>query len=389
MLTPRRIYLDNAATSWPKPEAVYQAVDHYQREVGASAGRSAYAEAMTVGRAVDETRELIARLLGTGDPRRIVFGLNGTDMLNLAIHGLLRAGDRVVTSVAEHNSVLRPLRALEQRGLIEVTRVGCDAAGFIAIEQIEAALEGGVRLVAVTQASNVTGAVQDIETIGRLAMQHGALVLVDAAQSLGHVPIDVSRSPIDVLAAPGHKGLLGPLGTGVLYLRPGMERELNPQRQGGTGTRSEEDVQPEEMPERYEAGNLNAPGILGLGAGVRWLLQQEFASLRQHEIELTTRLYEGLAAIPGVRMIGPGPGLHRVGVVSITVSGYDPQEVALALDSACRVQVRAGLHCAPLMHRGLGTFDGGGAVRFSLGVFNTTADIDGAIAAMQAIAASS
>lgn len=388
MLTPRRIYLDNAATSWPKPEAVYQAVDHYQREVGASAGRSAYAEAMTVGRAVDETRELIARLLGAGDPRRIVFGLNGTDMLNLAIHGLLRAGDRVVTSVAEHNSVLRPLRALEQRGLIEVTRVECHGDGFIAIEQIEDALKTGIRLVAVTQASNVTGALQDIETIGRLAKEHGALMLVDAAQSLGHVPIDVGRLPIDVLAAPGHKGLLGPLGTGVLYLRPGMESELVPQRQGGTGTRSEEDVQPEELPERYEAGNLNAPGILGLGAGVRWLLQQELTSLRQHEIEFTTRLYEGLAAIPGVRMFGPGPGSIRVGVVSITVSGYDPQEFALALDSACRVQVRAGLHCAPLMHRCLGTFDGGGAIRFSLGPFNTSADIDAATAAVEAIAAS-
>jgi selenocysteine lyase/cysteine desulfurase len=200
------------------------------------------------------------------------------------------------------------------------------------------------------------------------------------------VPIDVARLPIDLLAAPGHKGLLGPLGTGLLYLRPGMEQELAPQRQGGTGTRSEEDVQPSDLPDRYEAGNLNVPGILGLGAGVRWLLERGLARQREHEMQLAQRLYQGLREIPGIRMFGPERAEQRVGVVSITLSGYDPQELALVLDSAYRVQVRAGLHCAPLMHRALGTLEGGGTVRFSLGAFNTSAEIDTVLRAMSEIA---
>jgi cysteine desulfurase family protein len=382
-----RIYLDNAATSWPKPEAVYQAVDRYQREIGAPAGRSAYEEAMSAGKLVDDARLAIARFIGASDAQHVIFAFNGTDALNLAIHGLLRPGDRVVTTVAEHNSVLRPLRASEQRGEIEATRIGCDPEGFIRIDELQAALQHGTRLVAVTHASNVTGTLQDIETIGRIAHEQGALVLVDAAQSLGHVPIDVSRLPIDLLAAPGHKGLLGPLGTGVLYLRPGMEQELAPLRQGGTGTRSEEDVQPLDLPDRYESGNLNAPGILGLGAGVRWLLNRGIASQRDHEIKLTQRLCDGLREIPGVQVFGPLSPEQRVGVVSITLSGYDPQELALVLDSAYRVQVRAGLHCAPLMHRSLGTLAGGGTVRFSLGAFTTTDEIDAAIRAVSEIAA--
>lgn len=386
-MTNPRIYLDNAATSWPKPDAVYQAVDRYQREIGAPAGRSAYEEAMSVGKLVDDSRLAVARLIGASDPRQVIFAFNGTDALNLAIHGLLRPGDRVVTTVAEHNSVLRPLRDREQRGEVEVVRVGCDPQGLIRIDELQAALKQNTRLVAVTHASNVTGTLQDIETIGRIAHQQGALVLIDAAQSLGHVPIDVSRLPIDLLAAPGHKGLLGPLGTGLLYLRPGMEQELAPLRQGGTGTRSEEDTQPLDLPERYESGNLNAPGIVGLGAGVRWLLDRGIARQREHEIDLTQRLYDGLREIPGVQVYGPSNPEQRVGVVSITLSGYDPQELALVLDSACRVQVRAGLHCAPLMHRSLGTLAGGGTVRFSLGAFTTSDEIDTAIRAVSEIAA--
>jgi cysteine desulfurase family protein len=380
-----RIYLDNAATSWPKPEAVYQAVERYQREIGAPAGRSAYEEATSVGRAVDDARQAVARLLGVVDARRVIFCFNGTDALNLAIHGLLRRGDRAITTVAEHNSVLRPLRAWEQRGEIEVARVGCDREGFIALDEIESALEQGTRLVAVTHASNVTGALQDIEAIGRLAHERGALLLVDAAQSLGHVPIDVSRLPVDLLAASGHKGLLGPLGTGLLYIRPGAEEVLQSIRHGGTGTRSEEDRQPNELPEKYESGNLNAPGIIGLGAGVRWLLERGVEKERQHELQLVRRLCEGLRQIPAVRVFGPDRPDERVGVVSITVSGYDPQELALVLDSAYRVQVRAGLHCAPLMHESLGTLSAGGTVRFSLGAFTTTEEIDAAIRALQEV----
>lgn len=380
-----RIYLDNAATSWPKPETVYQAVERYQREIGAPAGRSAYEEAMDVGRAVEDARQSVAKLIGSPDARRVIFAFNGTDALNLAIHGLLRPGDRVITTVAEHNSVLRPLRSWEDRDEIEVVRIGCDAQGFVSIDQLHDALKSKTRLVAITHASNVTGAIQDIQTIGRLARERGAVVLVDAAQSLGHIPVNVTELPIDMLAAAGHKGLLGPLGTAVLYLREGVEKELSPLRQGGTGTRSEVDRQPADLPEKYESGNLNAPGIIGLGAGVRWLQERGIVAQRQHELELLRRLDAGLRSLPGVRVFGPDNVAQRVGVVSITATGYDPQELALVLDTAYRVQVRSGLHCAPMMHASLGTLADGGTVRFSLGAFNTVEHIDIALEALREI----
>ena len=384
----RRIYLDNAATSWPKPEAVYAAVDDYQRRLGAPAGRSAYEEAMEAGQGVNRTRQLLARLLNAADPRQIVFTSNGTEALNLAIHGVLRSGDHVVTTVVEHNSVLRPLRLLENRGVISVTRVGCDAEGFVSPDEVRRALRQDTRLVAVAHVSNVTGAVQPIEEISRLAQAAGALFLVDAAQSLGHLPIDVQASGMALLAAPGHKGLLGPLGTGLLYIRPGVESELESLRQGGTGTQSEEEIQPEALPEKYEAGNLNTPGILGLGAGVRYLLDRGCSDLREHEAALTERLLTALKAVAGVRIHGPQQATRRLGVVSCTVEGYEPQEVAIALDAAYRVQVRAGLHCAPQMHRALGTLEQGGAVRFSLGHFTKVEEIDIAVDAVRQIAES-
>lgn len=389
MTTPRRIYLDNAATSWPKPEEVYAAVDRYQREVGAPAGRSAYAEASEAAQAVDGARQAIARLIGAADFRRVIFTLNGTDSLNLALHGALRPGDHVVTGVVEHNSVLRPLRALEDVGRIEVTRVGCDAAGVVDPEVVRASLRPNTRLIALTHASNVTGALQPVEEISTIARRHGALLLIDAAQSLGHVPLDVRRLSVDLLAAPGHKGLLGPLGTGVLYVAPGVEERLASIRQGGTGSRSEDDRQPEELPDKYEAGNLNVPGIVGLGAAVRWLRERGADAARRHEMSLIGRLLAGLSGIPGLVLYGPAAAADRVGVVSCSLEDYDPQEVAAMLDAACRVQVRAGLHCAPLMHRALGTLDRGGTVRFSVGPFNTEDDIDAAVEAMRELRAAS
>jgi selenocysteine lyase/cysteine desulfurase len=315
----------------------------------------------------------------------MIFAFNGTDALNLAIHGLLRPGDRVITTVAEHNSVLRPLRAWQDRHGVEVVRVACDPSGLVRIEELQAALKKPTRLVAVTHASNVTGAVQDIQTIGRLAREQGALLLVDAAQSLGHLPVNVAELPLDLLASSGHKGLLGPLGTGVLYIRPGVEEHLSPLRQGGTGTRSEVDLQPAELPEKYESGNHNAPGILGLGAAASWLLERGIAAQRQHELELMGSLDSGLRQLPGVQVYGPLDPQQRVGVVSISLSGYDPQELALVLDSACRVQVRAGLHCAARMHESLGTLASGGTVRFSLGAFNTIEHVKAALEALREI----
>jgi cysteine desulfurase/selenocysteine lyase len=382
-----RIYLDNAATSWPKPEVVYEAVDRYQRECGAAVGRGAYAEAIEAARLVDAARQSVAGLIGAGDARRVIFTLNGTDSLNLALHGLLREGDHVVTTVIEHNSVLRPLRRLEDAGRINVTRVGCDRHGFVDPDRVDDALRRGARLVALCHGSNVTGAVQMAGEIGRLARERGALFLLDAAQTLGRWPIDVAEMHVDLLAAPGHKGLLGPLGTGVLYVAPGVEGQLEPCRQGGTGSRSHLDRQPDELPDKYESGNLNAAGLVGLGAGVDWLRKRGLRAVVEHEMRLSARLLAGLRELPGVRVHGPLEAESRAGVVSITIEGFDPQEVAGMLDAARRIQVRAGLHCAPLMHRALGTLEQGGTVRFSIGPFNIEEHVDAAIDAVRELAA--
>jgi cysteine desulfurase family protein len=383
----QRIYLDNAATSWPKPEAVYAAVERYQRTCGAAHGRSVYREAVEVEQAVAGARRAIARLLGAEGPERVVFTANGTDALNLAIHGVLARGDHVVTTIAEHNSVLRPLRHLAEQREVQVSYVGVDATGVVDPDDVRRALTSRTRLVAVTHASNVTGAIQPVEEVGRIAHAHGALFLVDGAQSLGHLAVDVNAIHADLLAAPGHKGLLGPLGTGLLYIRPGVEEQLHPLRQGGTGSQSQQDRQPEHLPDKYEPGNLNAPGVLGLGAGVTHLEARGIEAVAAHERRLTERLLDGLRRAAGLRVHGPDDAASRVGVVSVTLPGYDPQELAAGLDAAYGIQVRAGLHCAPKMHEALGTLAGGGTVRFSLGCFTTEAEIDAAIAAMCELAA--
>lgn len=379
-----RIYLDNAATSWPKPERVYAAVDRYLRHCGASAGRGAYREAVDVERAVLETRRRAASLLNVSDPSRIIFTSNGTDSLNLALHGLLRQGDHVITSVAEHNSVLRPLRLLERTLGVDVTRVQCDGQGIVDPADIRAAWRSNTRLVALIHASNVTGALQPVTDVGQVvrAAAGDALFLVDAAQSLGHVRIDASAIGADLIAAPGHKGLLGPLGTGVLYIADGVERQLQPVRQGGTGTQSERDEQPGSLPDRYESGNHNVPGIIGLGEGMAWLAEHGESTFHERSQTLTQRLLDGLTGVAGVTVYGPLQPDRRVGVVSITVDGYDPQEVASLLDSAWSIQVRAGLHCAPRMHASLGTAAAGGTVRFSPGPFTTESDIDQTVEAI-------
>ncbi|NUQ60891.1 MAG: aminotransferase class V-fold PLP-dependent enzyme [Pirellulales bacterium] len=385
MTTPKRIYLDNAATSWPKPESVYAAVDHYQRRIGTSPSRSVYAEAVQADRTIHAARAALSRLIDGEGPDRIAFALNGTDALNLAIHGTVRPGDHVVTSVVDHNSVLRPLRWLEDKGTIEVTRVECDSEGIVDPDEFRAAFRPNTRLAALVHASNVTGALQPVAEVGRIAREHGALFLVDAAQSLGHVAISVREMGIDLLAAPGHKGLLGPLGTGLLYIAPGVEDRLESVRQGGTGSRSDEDRQPDQTPDKYEPGNLNAMGIFGLKAGIEYVADRTVEAIRRHAVEMTRRLREGLSAIPGLRVYGPRDPQKLVGVVSITLDGYSPQELAAILDASFRVQVRAGIHCAPLMHRALGTLDSGGTVRFSLGPFTSTDEIDAAIDAVQAV----
>ncbi len=382
-----RVYLDNSATSWPKPEAVYEAVDQYMRENGGPNGRSGYREALEANRIVERARQGVAAILGADDPQQIVFGYSGTDVLNLAIRGLVRPGDHVVTTVCDHNSVLRPLRMLRDSAGVEVTYVPCDGNALVSPDDVHRALRPETRLVAVVHASNVTGALQPIDEIGRIVRDHPARLLVDAAQSLGHVPIDVSRVRADLLASPAHKGLLAPLGTGVLYVRPGVEQHLQPLRYGGTGTRSNEDRQPDDMPDKYEPGNHNLVGLAGLIAATDFLQTQGVDRIHAHHMRLTARLLEGFHEVDGLTVHGPQTTNHRASVVSITLDGYDPQEVAAALEASHRIQCRAGLHCAPRMHQALGTTTGGGTVRFSLGCFTTEDEIDAAVAAVGELAA--
>ncbi|MEQ8836195.1 MAG: aminotransferase class V-fold PLP-dependent enzyme, partial [Lacipirellulaceae bacterium] len=368
-----RLYFDNAATSWPKPECVYEAMDRYQREVGAAAGRGGYTAAIKAQRLVDAARRNCAKLIGASDPKRIVFTSNGTDALNLAIHGTLRKRDHAVTSEAEHNSVLRPLFAAQENLGVAIEYARCDENGLVDLEHLQELIDSGTNLLAINHASNVTGAVQPLERIAEIVRASNAVFLVDAAQTAGHVPIDVEKLGIDLLATSGHKGLLGPLGTGILYIREGLEELLVPSRQGGTGVESLANEQPRQMPERYEAGNLNVPALAGLAASTEFLLNEGVEKIAAHEQALTEQLLTGLQSIPGVEVVGPPAESPRVSVVSFRVNGYDPQELAATLDAAAELQCRAGLHCAPRIHQCLGTADSGGLVRLSLG-WSTTAD---------------
>jgi cysteine desulfurase / selenocysteine lyase len=386
MTTPR-IYLDNAATTWPKPESVYDAVDRFQREIGAPNGRSAYREAQESNRIVEKARSGVAALIGASEPSHIIFGLNCSDMLNMAIRGVVRPGDHVVTTVCDHNSVLRPLRAMREEADVTVTYVSCDRQGYVSPDDVRAAIQPNTRLVVVNHASNVTGAIQPVAEIGRIVRASDALYLVDAAQSLGHVPLDVQTMNADLLAAPGHKGLLGPLGTGVLYVRPGIEREVKPLRSGGTGSQSDEDRQPDVLPQKYEPGNHNLVGLAGLAAATDFLRAETVEAIEAHHNRLARRLIEELAEIEGVTIHGPTLAADRTSVVSITVEGYDPQELAAILDSSYAIQTRAGLQCAPRMHDALGTTAAGGTLRFSPGHTTTLAEIDKAVAALQEVAA--
>lgn len=374
-----RIYLDNAATSWPKPPAVYDAVDRYQREIGAAAGRGAYAAAVQADAMVNRVRKGISHRIGAGDTGHVILTPGGTEALNLALHGFVQPGDHVVTTVAEHNSVLRPLAWLRDHAEVTLTVVGCDAHGYVDPDEIRSAIQPETRLVAVTHASNVTGAVQPIEAIGRIARDRECRLLVDAAQTVGRVPIDVLRLGVDLLAAPGHKQLLGPLGTGFLWIAPGIERRLQPLVQGGTGSHSESDRQPDAAPDRYESGNLNTPALAGLDAALA-------AGIDWADNAATAMLWDALASIKGVKLIGPPPGSPRVEVVSLQIDGYDPQEAAAVLASQA-VECRAGLHCAGRMHQALGTAESGGAVRLSPGWATTPDQIKQAARLIETLAA--
>lgn len=375
------IYLDNAATSFPKPEQVCAAVDHALRQNAANPGRGGHHLALEAGRMIMETRESLARLFGIADAACIAFTANATEAINLGLFGLLRGGDRVVTTSMEHNAVLRPLHALAQQG-VEVIRVAADSQGVVAVDDLFEACRPGTRLLIMSHCSNVTGTVQDISRIGPWCRARGILFMVDAAQSAGLLAVHVEDQCIDLLAVPGHKSLLGPPGTGFLFVRPDLR--LRPLIYGGTGTLSSSEVQPEEMPERLESGTLNSVGLAGLRAAVEFIEQIGLARIRAHEQELVSRLIDGLTGIDGVRVYGPQGSATHGGALSFTATGVDPASMGFRLDRDYGICCRVGLHCAPQAHRSIGTFPEG-TVRLSPGYFNTVAEIDQTLLAIRAL----
>ena len=375
------IYLDNAATSFPKPEEVVDAVWDYMVSVGANPGRSGHYLAVNAARIVFKTREGLASLFGISDSRRIVFTSNATEALNTVIYGHLQEGDHVITTSLEHNAVSRPLRFLEERKGLGVTVLDSDSQGRMDPGAFKRAITGRTRLVIVNHASNVLGTLLPLkevrDAIGEIPL------LVDSAQTAGTVEIDVEADGIDFLAFTGHKSLLGPQGTGGLFIRPGLDME--PLMRGGTGSSSNCDIQPEVLPDRYESGTMNGAGIAGLGAGVEYILEIGSHQIREDEMALFSRLWEGLKSIPKVTLYGLENPEERVATVSFNISGMASSEVGSILGRHYEILVRTGLHCAPWAHRVMGTIKGG-TVRIGIGALNTSDDIDAAIEAVRGIA---
>ena len=376
------IYLDHAATSWPKPPEVMQAMQHFIESVGGNPGRSGHRLSIEAGRIVYDTREAIAQLFHAPDPLRVIFTPNATFALNQALYGLLVPGDRVITTSIEHNSVMRPLRDLERSG-VHLTVVPCAPDGSVELEPLAQALQGGARLLVLNHASNVTGTITPVVQATALAHQAGALVLLDAAQTAGVLPIDLPAFGIDLLAFTGHKGLFGPPGTGGLVLASGFDPAwLNPIVRGGTGSRSEYEEQPTMLPDKFESGTPNGVGIAGLGAGVRWVLAQGIDAIRAHEMSLTRQLLAGLAELPQVRIYGPCDINKQIATVSFTIQGRYVSEIGLRLDEEYDILCRVGLHCSPATHRTIGTFPEG-TVRLALGWSNSAAEVDAVLQAIR------
>lgn len=368
------IYLDNAATSWPKPECVYQAMTEYMRNNGSSPGRGNYKRAMEADKLVYRTRKAICKLLGAERPSNIIFTCNATEAINLALKGFLERGDLVLTSAFEHNAMWRPLKVLERDRRIQIKIIPSSPEGRMDLHALEQELRKGARLVAVAHGSNVLGYISPLDEISALARRYGAATLADASQTAGAYPINVSKWGVDMLAFTGHKALLGPTGTGGLCVSSSIAAHIHPLKEGGTGGMSASPFMPDDPPERFEAGTMNIAGIAGLCASVEFLLETGIDNIRRHESLLMQSLLDELQSLPEVLRYGPAEAAFRVGLLSFNLSGRDPQKVAKALDDHFDIMVRAGLHCAPQAHRLLGT-ENTGAVRAGISFFNTQDDM--------------
>lgn len=378
------IYMDNGATSYPKPPEVIEKMIEVVSGYCANPGRAGHSMAAKTAHEIYKSRLALAGLFNIDDPRRLVFTKSCTEAINMALKGILKEGDHVIASSMEHNSVIRPLRELEKKG-VQTTFVGCAKDGSIALKDVAKAMRtgrstGNTKMIVMTAASNVTGTKMPLEEIGRMAVRRGMIFMVDGAQGAGHMDLDVRKNHIDILAAPGHKGLLGPQGTGVLYVRDGIE--VDPLIQGGTGNRSCEEKQPKDFPEGYEAGTVNAPGIIALGTAAAVISKIGVATIEEHERRLIDRLQKGLTQIKGVHLYGPMDTYKKTAVVAMNIEGMDCEEAAAILNDRYGIAVRAGFHCSCMAHRTIGTEDTG-CIRMCPGLYTAEKEIDQVVAAVR------
>ncbi len=381
----RTIYMDNAATTFPKPEQVYQAVDYFNRHMGGNPGRGSNKATLQAGSILLDCRDALADLFNIADSSHIAFTINITEAINTALKGILNPGDHVISSAMEHNAVARPLYLMNQQNGIEWTAVPCAGDGTMDPEDVRKAIRPNTRMICILHASNLTGTLMPVEEVGKIARQHELLFVLDTAQTAGVMPIDVEKQAIDILAFTGHKGLLGPQGTGGIYLRPGLS--IRPLKQGGTGSLSEYLEHPFFMPDMLESGTQNTPGIAGLLAGVNFVKEKGIDRIRRHEQELCASLLSGLKEIPGVIVYGPAESSQRTAVVAFNIDEIDCGELSIQLDHKYGVVTRSGLHCTPLAHRTIGTFESG-SCRLSPGYFNSGEDIEKVIQAVHEISVS-
>lgn len=377
------IYLDNAATTFPKPEIVYKTMDTFYRTLGANPGRSGHRMAVAAEKEIEDTRTAVARLFGIRNSMRLILTFNATDAINMGIKGFLKPGDHAITTFLEHNAVSRALHGLEKRGIITITKVKNSPDGFINPVDIKKAITSKTRFIVMAHAPNVLGTIQPIRDVGRIAREDNCIFMVDAAQTAGVCEIDVNECFIDMIAFTGHKGPLGPTGTGGLYV--GERLTLDPWREGGTGFEAASLTQPEELPFKLESGTPNTVGIAGLRAGIEFVLSKRISTIRAHEQHLTGKLMQAFQHDQRFTLYGTTDITKKVGIVSMNVKGFKPQEVGGILDQTFNIAVRPGLHCAPFAHQMIGTFPDG-TIRISPGCFNTEDDIDQLISAFTKIA---
>ena len=379
------IYCDNGATSWPKPPQMLAEMTHFINEVGGSPGRSGHTLSMESERIAFGVRNTLSKMFNIADPQQIAFTKNVTEALNYVIQTMVESGDHVITTSLEHNSVMRPLRLMESKGL-ELTVVQCDALGFCSVDKIRESIKPNTKMIVINHASNVIGTIQDVTAIGKIARENNLIFVIDSAQSAGLIPIDVEAMNIDFLCFTGHKGLLGPTGTGGVYANPRFA--LKPLMAGGTGSNSDLEVQPEVMPDVWENGTLNIVGIAGLAGSLAFVNQVGVSAIHQREMELTQAFIDGVKDVPGVTVYGPLDAAKKTAVTSINIDGVVCSEVGDILDRAFGIMTRTGLHCAPAAHKTIGTFPKG-TVRFGFSYFTTMEEIQKVIEAVKEIAVAS